>query len=292
MSAGSTGMNPLTEQQVENNAASRDRWELFRPHRDRVTELLRGSPAEQPRRLCVLGAGNCNDLDLAALLAAYREVHLIDLDGEALAHGVARQGRAGHPSVRPHGGLDLTGALDRLTAWSPQAVLAEGELAACAEAPLRQIRPALAGPFDVAASVCLLSQLMNAVVRTAGEKHPRFLEALRAVRAGHLRLLADLVAPGGTGVLVTDVVSSDSFPALASVREDLLPALLGQLVRERNFFHGVNPIALASFFETDPAVAPQVTGLEWVRPWLWDFGPRVYLVCACTFRTPVAPPAS
>jgi hypothetical protein len=237
----------------------------------------------------VLGAGNCNDLDLPALLGAYRAVHLVDLDGEALAAGVARQGLAGHPAVRLHEGLDLTGVLGRLSAWSPGSAIPEGELAACAEAPLREVRPALPGPFEVATSVCLLSQLLNGVVRTAGEKHPRFLEALRAVRAGHLRLLADLVAPGGTGALVTDVVSSDSFPALAAAPERLLPALLGQLVRERNFFHGVNPAVLASVFENDPAVAPQVTGLEWALPWLWDFGPRVYLVCACTFRKRAAP---
>jgi hypothetical protein len=130
----------------------------------------------------------------------------------------------------------------------------------------------------------LLSQLVGCVVRTAGESHPRFLEALRAVRAGHLRLLADLVAPGGAGVLIADVVSSDTAPALASAQERLLPGLLAGLIQQRNFFHGVNPAVLGSFFRTDPVVAEQVTDLEGVPPWLWDFGPRVYLVCAVTFR--------
>jgi hypothetical protein len=136
----------------------------------------------------------------------------------------------------------------------------------------------------VAASTCLLTQIIQCVVRAAGERHPRFVEALRAVRAGHLRLLADLVAPGGTGVLVTDVVSSDSFPALASCDEGSLPAVLNRLVRAGNFFHGANPAALASSLLADPAVAQAVEAVGWAPPWLWDFGPRVYLVCALAFR--------
>lgn len=283
-------MNRLTELQVQNNAASRDGWDRFRPHRERVSGLLGGAPGG-PSRLCVLGAGNCNDLDLNALLAVHRDVYLVDLDAEALAHGVARQGLKGHPALRLHGGIDLTGALDELDKWAPDAPVSDEALAACAERPLRAIRPLLPGSFDVVASDCLVSQLMNSVVRTAGEKHPRFLAALQAVRAGHLRLLADLVAPGGRAALISDVVSSDTYPALASVPEVLLPALLNQLLQERNFFHGVNPAAVASFLRTDPTVSAQVNHLEWVRPWLWDFGPRVYLVYACTVRKRPPPAA-
>lgn len=284
-----TAMNRLTEQQVQNNVASRDSWDRFRQHRERVTGLLRGAPSGGSSRLCVLGAGNCNDLDLNALLTAHREVYLVDLDADALAHGVARQGLKGNPAVHLFGGIDLTGALDELDQWSPGAAIADESLAACAERPLRSIRPTLPGPFEMVASDCVLSQLMNGVVRTAGEKHPRFLAALQAVRAGHLRLLADLVAPGGRAVLISDVVSSDTYPGLAAVPDVLLPALLNQLLQERNFFHGVNPAAVASFLRTDPTVSAQVNHLEWVRPWLWDFGPRVYLVYACTVRKRTAP---
>jgi hypothetical protein len=286
-------MNEPADEQVRNNAASRDRWDLYRPHRDRVTDLLRPDRAAGPSRLCVLGAGNCNDLDLPGLLAAHAEVHLVDLDGDALAAGVARQGLQGHPAVRRHGGIDLTGMLDTVAGWSPGSAIRDADLAACVEAPARQVLPALPGPFDRVVSTCLLSQLINAVVRTAGEQHPRFLPALQAVRTGHLRLLAGLVAPGGTGVLVTDVVSSDSFAALPSIPEDQLPAALAGLVRAGNFFHGINPAVLDAFFRTDPVVAPQVAGVRWSRPWLWDFGPRVYLTCAVTFhRRPAAAPGA
>ncbi|HYT90033.1 MAG TPA: hypothetical protein VEL76_15105 [Gemmataceae bacterium] len=56
------------------------------------------------------------------------------------------------------------------------------------------------------------------------------------------------------------------------------------LIQEHNFFHGVNPAVVASLLRTDPTIAPQLSGLECVRPWLWDLGPRVYRVYACKFH--------
>ncbi len=284
-------MNPLTQRQIEFNARSRDGWDVFGLHRDKVTALLRTVPVVAKLRLCVLGAGNCNDLDLATLLHTFQEIHLVDLDAEALTHGVARQGLENNPAVRTHGGLDVTGVFDELAGWSPQTVLRDEDLRACMERPVRMLAATLSGPFDVVASTCLLSQLVLSVVRTVGEAHPRFLEAIQAIRAGHLRLLANLVAPGGTGVLITDVVSSDTFPPLGSVPDASLPQVLAKLIADHNFFHGVNPAVLARFFRTDPVVAPQVTALEMVPPWLWDLGPRVYAVCALTFRIRGDPPS-
>jgi hypothetical protein len=275
-------MNSLVKHQTDNNAASCDFWDLFRDHRDRFTAIL--SASAPGGRLCVLGAGNVNDLDLAALLGRYREIHLADLDAGALARGVARQGLAGNSAIRLHGDIDLTGMLDRVAAWSPASEVPDGELVACSERPLEAVLPALPGPFGAAASACLLSQIVNGAVRTLGERHPRFLPAFQALRAGHLRLLAGLVAPGGTGVLVTDFVSSDTFPSLASVPPERLGALAARLIGEGNFFHGVNPGAIASAVRADPLIASQITALESVGPWLWDFGCRTYLACALKFR--------
>src|SRR4051794_33231597 len=79
------------------NAASLDQWDGFACHRRKVTGLLVADADRGRTRLCVLGSGNCNDLDLPALLDAHRDVTLVDVDAEALARGVARQGVAGHP---------------------------------------------------------------------------------------------------------------------------------------------------------------------------------------------------
>jgi len=277
-------MNLLAQLQLEFNRASRDGWQHFTGHREKVTQLLCSGATPEMSRLCVLGAGNVNDLGLRTLLQSFREVHLVDLDAQALDDGVTRQGFIESPAVCRHGGADVTGMLDTLATWSSSTAIQPTDVIACVEEPIRRLGSALPGPFDVVASTCLLSQLMGAVVRAVGDQHPQFLHLLQAVRAGHLRLLLHLTAAGGTAVLITDVVSSDSFPALGAVADEALFGVLAQLIQQRNFFHGVNPAVLVSLFRTDPVLCEQVAEVEPVRPWRWDLGPRLYAVVALKVR--------
>lgn len=276
-------MNPLVKLQTDFNVSSAAAWESYASQRQKVTELLTGDGLTPAGSLCVLGAGNCNDLDLPALLGAYREVHLVDLDEEALVRGVARQGLTSHAGLIRHGSVDVTGMLERMAMWSADSAISGEDLAACRDAPARQASR-LPAPFDTVVSTCLLSQLLLAVADRLGERHPRFLDVLQAIRWGHLRLLLDLLAPGGRGVLVTDLVSSDTCAELRTVPDHELPSLLNQLIEARNFYHGVNPAVLYSLLATDPLVSPQVTGLAAIHPWRWDMGARVYAVCAFRFR--------
>lgn len=270
-------MNPLLQRQIDFNFSSRDAWDVFADHRSQVTSLLQ--PGSEQACLCILGAGNCNDLALTTLLQIYQAVHLIDIDTDALAQGTARQNAANHARIHCHGGLDLTGMIDRITHWSPNAILSADDIADCIAAPTGCLK-GLPGPFEVVASTCLLSQLIKLIVDTLGEDHPQFLEVIQAVRLGHLRLLMQLVSSGGVGILVTDVVSSDSYPALASVPGQNLSQVLVQLIRQGNFFHGVNPAAIVNLFRQDSVLSQQVATLEPVGPWLWNFGPRHYAVIA------------
>jgi hypothetical protein len=57
------------------------------------------SRAAAGARLCVLGAGNGNDFDLESLLAAHREVHLVDLDADAQAWCARRKSVQGRPGL-------------------------------------------------------------------------------------------------------------------------------------------------------------------------------------------------
>jgi hypothetical protein len=268
------------------NAASREHWDAFAPHRRRVSALLGADAAHDwpHTRLCVLGAGNGNDLDLPALLAAHREVHLVDLDPVALAGGAARQAVAGYQALRLHGGVDLTGMLDAIAAWTPHTSIGPADLAALGEWPAGRVGPTLPGPFDVVASTCLLSQLIGTAFKALGPGHPSFGAVLRAVRAGHLRLLARLAGPGGVAVLITDVVSTDTFPALASVPESALPGLLPKLRLEGNYIHGVHPADLLSALRTDPVLSAEVRALEPAEPWRWRLHERGYLVWALRYR--------
>ena len=168
-------MNRLRNEQQRRNQLTRDCWGLYAEHRQRVTALLLAArSADVPQQktpdlaaasLWVLGAGNCNDLDLARLLASVFEIHLVNLDGEALAVGVAAQQLAGDARISRHGGVDLTGLLDRLSSWSPDRPpdVTDVDAALHSSADLGDL--SAAGPFDVVASVCLLSQLLEAANR-------------------------------------------------------------------------------------------------------------------------------
>lgn len=282
-------MNPLAKSQIDLNRQTVADWTTFATHRKRVTGLLSGgSPGKSERRLCVLGAGNCNDLELGSLLRSYSQIHLVDLDAAALVGGIARQGLANEPALRPYGNVDLTGQLDEMAGWSSRTAIEAADLEACRILPSRRIDSVVPGRYDLVASTCLLSQLISFVVDTVGVEHPSFHKLLGAIRVGHLRLLMHLVVPGGTGVLITDIVSSDTAPSLASVPEGALSSVLARLIEAGNLFYGVGPAMLASACQTDPILATQSSEVVYSHPWLWHLGPRVYAVYAMKVSKPLA----
>lgn len=232
----------------------------------------------------MLGAGNCNDLDLAALASVYSEVHLVDIDEEALLRGVHRQLAERGESIHRHGGIDLTGIGDALAArsaagdWQPPS--GDDPLASAADPGLF----GLLAPFDVVASIGILSQLIESVTSTVPEHIPWRWPLLFAVRTGHLRLCARLIAPGGRGLLVTDFVSSVTCPGLADAGESELPRLASRLAAEGNFFHGLNPLFLPSLFASDVVLReltrePQLDGY-----WLWRQRARCYALFGLLFH--------
>jgi hypothetical protein len=249
--------------------------------------LICQEATERPSSLCVLGAGNCNDLDLVESLTHFDRVELVDLDSAALRAGVERQAVPVDKIVQ-HGGVDVTGVADRMWAWSPNSAADDDEVESCLEA-VGRARIELPGGFQVTASGCLLSQLIESVVVTLGETHPRFLEVLTAIRSQHLRLLLDLTASGGTAILFADVVSSSTCPQLLSAHGAELPQVVGQAISARNFFTGMNPFVLKSLFESDPHLARRVESVDVSNPWLWDLGPRAYAVCAIRVRRACIP---
>src|SRR5262249_3473429 len=126
-------MDDSRRRQITFNAESRGQWDAFASHRQKVSGLLAASVDPRRSRLCILGAGNCNDLDLPELLKAHRELHLVDLDAEALVRGATRQGVAGHPSLHLIGGFDVTGMLGAIATWSPRAWIHDAAIAALTE---------------------------------------------------------------------------------------------------------------------------------------------------------------
>ena len=274
------GSNDPRARQEQFNARSFDQWDGFAGHRRKVSDLL----AADWGRLCVLGAGNANDLDLGPLLEAHRQVHLVDLDASALARGADRQGVRDRPNLFLHGNLDVTAMMEAMARWSPLGEVSGADLAALVEWPAGRVGLALPGPFDVVASACLLSQLIGNAHHALGEAHPQRDAVARAIRLGHLRLLASLVRPGGRVVLINDVASSEWVPGLAELSEAPHPSLIAQIARDHGLIRGVDPFELMDLFRRDPSLGPIMGQVRLVGPWTWRLHSRIYLVCGIVVR--------
>jgi len=271
--------------QAKANRSTREHWTHFASHRAQIQGLL-VAPFHRTGtgRLCVLGAGNCNDVDLRVLAEAFGEVHLVDIDPAALEAGVRRQVMAGKPGVTLHAGVDLTGVAARFAAWE-KSPPTPADLEAAAREAAAAGAPDLGGAFDVVLSPCLLSQLVGYASDVLGKAHSMRRELLLALRTRHLRTLVDLLKPGGTAVLVCDVANSESVPALGGDRRVDLDDLLKRLSYTGRHFDGLAPQAIDAALKSDPIIAPLLGHVQLVRPWLWRLGPRrTFLVYAAVIR--------
>lgn len=298
-------MNRLQGEIVRRNRDARDSWQRYTAHRQRVTQLLIAALAEDDpehhlpsvasstgARLCLLGAGNANDLDLAALAEVFSEVHLVDVDGDALQAGVERQQRdagllaAARQRVVQHSGVDISGVLAELGEWEPSR--APGP--AAVEAVLARVAAAsapLAGQqFAVVGSICLLSQLVFTALQALGGEHPRFAELVAALRLRHLQMLLNMTRPGGAAVLIHDFVSSDSLPAMATIAPAQFSAAMQAVMQTSNVFFGLSPLRIEYLLQHDPGLKGRASSRCWTPAWRWDFGPRSYAVTALTLRLP------
>ena len=291
----------VAEMHGQGNRRSKDDWELYRRHRERLTGTIDGvgqvvaGGAATGGRLCLLGAGNCNDVQLDVLAQRFQTIHLVDIDGAALDRARARQ----QPEVRArlvlHPGVDLTGLLGQLDAWggeepdlaTQQKAIDTGTAAAIAGLP--------AGTCDVAISCCLMSQLgwsleaaVEEVARRQGRKQrapqgsePAVGVEIRLVMLTiHLRTLAALVRPGGAALLASDITSSDLYPLDELGDDDDLATLADQLVRAQQVIYaGANPVLTSRVLRKDPVLKEAFGPPTALEPWLWTGQfERTYLV--------------
>jgi hypothetical protein len=239
------GVNPFLRQRYFNRA-SQPSWREFAAHREQITSRLEAASADS-RSLCVLGAGNCNDLDLVRLAARFDSVRLVDLDAEAMQAGVANQFQlAGVPQGKvDFTACDLTGAMELCheIAQAPS-----GEAFARLRGTLSQL-PAvrqLGTQFSTVASTCLLSQLIL--------------------------------------ILFADFVSSETHPEILAAPTGALPGIMEKVLREQACFPGMNPHVLLRVLGEPPLSAYWEGPAEMSAPWVWNLGPRSYLVTAITCR--------
>ncbi|HET6284961.1 MAG TPA: hypothetical protein VFH73_28650 [Polyangia bacterium] len=269
------------------NRDTRDLWQPFQGHRQRVTaEILALAPAPggdhpQGGRLCLLGAGNANDLDLEALAARFDEVHLVDIDPGALSRATGRQSPAVRAKLRSHAPVDLSGLyhqLERRTRLPPGD---EMVTAGTAEV-IRQ----LPSEFDVVASCGVLSQMAWALEYLAspdGKPVPALEQALLRI---HLRAISRLIRPTGAALLVSDLTSSLYYPPLDALAPDEdLRALTLMLAARRIAYTVCNPELVRQILRHDTELAEAWLPPTLGEPWLWT-GPKAltYLVYPYVLR--------
>jgi hypothetical protein len=279
----------LTDLHRQNNRQSAAHWTHFDDHRARVTALVLGQPpAGDAGNLAVLGAGNCNDLDLAQLAPRFARLHLVDLDEEALARARDRQPAAVAAKLVLHAPVDLSGGFALLADFRKRPATPV-ELAQLPGACTERVLAALPGPFDVVLSTCFLSQLMQSAFAALGEQHPQLHAIACAFALAHLRSVARLLAPGGVAHLVTDTVSDETYPLRELWGSRTPRALLDDVELAGNVFSGTGPAFVRRILATDKQVAPVLARPpRLVEPWLWQFsGERSYLVYALSFERSV-----
>lgn len=241
----------LERLQQQNNRESADSRALFSEHRQRIMALVRETQVPSQENLMVLGAGNGNDLDLPALCREFRGVQLVDIDAEAIQRAAASL------NGPEKGNLELFGGVDFLNP---------------------AVTAALPGEREIVVSTCVLSQLIHS------HSEQNSLEKIVEVRHQHLSTMVDLLKSGGRGILVSDMVSSDTCPELKK-KPPFVRTLMDRLIEEHNFFTGLNPHAILQVLYMNRRFAGLLSDIRFVGPWLWQLSPeRTYLVYAITFR--------
>ncbi len=240
----------LAEQVASNrSAAGHESW--FASHRVRLTrEIAARAPAAGGGRLALLGIGNGNDVDLVAVAGKFAEVHLVDLDPEAVGRALARLPASIRHQFVVHAPVDLSGVFDRLEAWS-QSPPETAFIAREAGEAVSRVVASLPGPFDVVVSCCLLTQLQLVLLEVVGDQHPRFEAFRAAIRRIHVHTLARLLRPGGVALLVTDLVTNQTYP-LDSLPENAdLTAVMTDLLHVGNVIQAAHPGRLSAEIRRD-----------------------------------------
>jgi hypothetical protein len=268
-------------EQVESNASALGHEATFAAHRARLTqEIAARAPASGGGRLCLLGAGNANDVDLDALAARFAEGHLVDIDPAAVARAIARVAPARRGQLVAHAPFDASGLFDRLAreGWAARPPAREALDGIVADAVAR-IAGALPGPFDVVASCGLLTQLQLVLLQVVGDGNPRFAELRDAVNRAHVRALAALLAPGGVALLATDLTGSEIYPPLAHLDAGAdLGKLMSDVIAAGAIIYVAHPGLLSSEMRRDPALKQQFDVRFPIGPWIWRNGPTQSLL--------------
>ncbi|MEM9720507.1 MAG: hypothetical protein AAGA10_14700 [Bacteroidota bacterium] len=267
-------MDLISLKERSNNFQTRTSWNLYASHRKEVMELISAHQKTPNDTLCLLGAGNCNDVDLPSLLSSFSGVELFDLDKEAIEFALENQQVQGKPGIALHTGIDFSGIIPQLERWQIQAPSLK-EKRTCLDLmsrnnwtlPYRE-------RYDLVVSCCMISQMLHAISRTQLSNRDQ-MHLADWVRLYHLSHLIQLLTPSGTAILLSDVASTERVKE--STNSSQLPnsEVLRTLVKEEKFFNGLNPFQMLR--EAQTHFSNQVYS-SLSSPWIWQFSPQKYFL--------------
>jgi hypothetical protein len=260
---------------VNRNVAKNREW--YAGHRARVAALV--GAAGRGGDLCVLGAGNGSDLDLPALAERFASLHLVDIDSEALERCRDGAPAALRDRLVLHPGVDLSGFTERIDEWG-ETFPAEAELGRAAQPAIHGILRQLGRAFDVVVSTCALSQLAVPFHRAWILPGTGWANLHAAITAVHLATLAGATRPGGTGVLVFDVLSSKTAPELRALEGQAPEALAAFVEQHAGGRLDPDPRGLLARLGT---LGRLVAEPRLTDPWLWNIGAETQLVYGLSF---------
>jgi hypothetical protein len=263
----------LIDEQRRANESTRSLFASYREHREQTTRLaLESAKPGASASLCVLGAGNCLDLDLAQLAARFSAIHLVDIDRSALDAAVARQAPDVQARLVLHSPLDLSGLLDKLERWK-RLEITEAELLSH-HGRTAQSLAAQIGCHDVVVSASCITQMQLSVLQALGDEHQLFDAVRHVLAATHLHTLHALTKPGGRALLITDVLSSTRHAPLAGLpAEANLLKLLTELMAAEQMIYIARPGLFHLLQREDPLLRQQTTLSPPLAAWLWQNGP-------------------
>jgi hypothetical protein len=225
----------------------------------------RASGAGRPD-LTVVGAGNCNDVELPRLVQDFGSVALVDVDGEAVRLAVEREGVTGHPGLSTHQ-LDVTGVTEVVDEFVRDG--GRGDVGAVLRHLAAAASPASALPQShVVLAAGLFSQVLAPLARSIARADDPAVAVLLALRLRLARVLLEMSSPGGQLLVVADMVSSAT-AGTPPAEPSELGTYVRHLVRNGNFFTGCNPYALQLTLREAGA-----TDVRMTEPWIWHTAPE------------------
>ena len=272
--------------QVGVNRNFQQNWRQYAGHRERLMSLLAAAGAGQGRDICILGAGNCNDLDTERLATEFSEIHLVDIDPEALERGRESFPASRRDAVALHPNIDLSGFIDRLDEWGDR-FPDDRELGRAALEAIQKIVNQIGCRSDVVLSTCVLSQLPIPYRRTWVTSASNWKRLHDAITAVHLATLAATVRPGGHGVMAFDLFGSRRAPGLLGLDQDdgeAIQAFVEEQVGAGEIKLDWDPAAILARLKSS-SLSSLVESPRLTLPWLWNTGDTL-VVYGLLFQRP------